>query len=423
VHEVRSLDEMADAMELFSAPRRVTAGTGIASIHDSGGERALFVDLAADEDVPLAEVSGATLARIGGVLDPGLEAANPLDAWGTGIDADRIFRESFAAFHDDDEVAAMAFVVDLTRQGEPYDEGYLQVALEVWRTTTKPFCVLSNLSATIDHDEVTLLRDAGIPVLEGATSGLRALKHLLDDAARRGRSRRAEVEAAPDDVREWWRVRLGTGEPIGEHEGLRLFADYGIPTVEVRVAATAEETIRAAEDLGYPVVLKTAAPEVHHKTDAAGVRLGLGGGQEVSMAYVEMAARLGPHVTIEKMAPPGVELALGIVHDATFGPLVLVAAGGVLVELLRDRRLGLPPLDEAAAMRMIDALRLRPVLDGARGSDPADVAALARAVSRLSVLAVELGDLIAELDANPVIVSPAGCLAVDALVVPRSADR
>jgi acyl-CoA synthetase (NDP forming) len=421
VHEVRSLDEMADAMELFSAPRRVIAGTGIASIHDSGGERALFVDLAADEDVPLAEVSGATLARIAGFLDPGLEAANPLDAWGTGIDADRIFRESFTAFHDDDEVAAMAFVVDLTRQGEPYDEGYLQVALDVWRTTTKPFCVLSNLSATIDHDEVALLRDAGIPVLEGTTSGLRALKHLLDDAARRGRSRRAEVEAAPDDVRGWWRVRLGTGEPIGEHEGLRLFADYGIPTVEVRVAATAEEAIRAAEDLGYPVVLKTAAPEVHHKTDAAGVRVGLGGGQEVSMAYVEMAARLGPHVTIEKMAPPGVEIALGMVHDATFGPLVLVAAGGVLVELLRDRRLGLPPLDEAAAMRMIDALRLRPVLDGARGSVPADVAALARAVSRLSVLAVELGDLIAELDANPVIVSPAGCLAVDALVVPSSA--
>jgi hypothetical protein len=134
-----------------------------------------------------------------------------------------------------------------------------------------------------------------------------------------------------------------------------------------------------------------------------------------------MAARLGPHVTIEKMAPPGVEIALGMVHDATFGPLVLVAAGGVLVELLRDRRLALPPIDEAAAMRMIDALRLRPVLDGARGSVPADVAALARAVSRLSVLAVELGDLIAELDANPVIVSPAGCLAVDALVVPSSA--
>jgi acetate---CoA ligase (ADP-forming) len=169
-------------------------------------------------------------------------------------------------------------------------------------------------------------------------------------------------------------------------------------------------------------VLKTAAPEVHHKTDAAGVRLGLAGGQEVSMAYVEMAARLGPHVTVSKMAPSGVEMALGIVHDPTFGPLVLVAAGGVLVELLHDRRLGLPPLDDAAALRLIDTLRIRPLLGGVRGSEAVHVASLAHAVSRLSMLAADLGDLIAELDANPVIVSPSGCLAVDALVVPRTAE-
>src|SRR5204862_307431 len=96
VHEVRSLDEMADAIELFSSPRRVHAGRGVASIHDSGGERALFVDLATEHEVPIASVSETTLGRIAATLDPGLEAANPLDAWGTGIDADRIFRKSFA---------------------------------------------------------------------------------------------------------------------------------------------------------------------------------------------------------------------------------------------------------------------------------------------------------------------------------------
>jgi acetate---CoA ligase (ADP-forming) len=418
VHEVRSLDEMADALELFSSPRRVTGGTGIASIHDSGGERALFVDLAAEHDVPLADVSEATLTRIADVLDPGLEAANPLDAWGTGIDADRIFRESFVAFHDDPDVAAMAFVVDLTRQGEPYDEGYLQIASDISASTTKPFCVLSNLSAAVDQDEAKMLRDAGIPVLEGTTPGLRALKHLLEDA----RARRAVVPPAPapDHVRDWWRVRLETGEPIGEQEGLRLLADYGIPTVEIRTAATAEEAIEAGNELGYPVVLKTAAPEVHHKTDAGGVRLGLGGGQELSVAYIDMAARLGPHVTVSKMAPTGVEIAIGLVHDPTFGSLVLVAAGGVFVELLADRRLGLPPLDDVAASRLIDGLRIRPVLDGVRGAAATNVAALAHAVSRLSVLAAELGDRIAELDANPVIVSPSGCVAVDALIVPRS---
>jgi hypothetical protein len=100
---------------------------------------------------------------------------------------------------------------------------------------------------------------------------------------------------------------------------------------------------------------------------------------------------------------------------------VLVAAGGLLVETLRDRRLGLPPLDDGAATRLIDRLQVRPVLDGVRGAAATDVAALAHAVSRLSILAAELGDLIAELDANPVIVHGDGCVAVDALVLPLAA--
>ena len=423
VHEVRSLDEMADAMELFSAPRRVSGGGGIASIHDSGGERALLVDLAADEAVPIAEVSAATIRRISDVLDPGLEAANPLDAWGTGIDADRIFRESFAAFHDDDAVVAMAFVVDLTRQGEPFDEGYLQIAKDVWDATTKPFCVLSNLSAAVDQDEVTMLREHGIPVLEGTTPGLRALKHLLDDGAARARSVAAEPSAIPEEVRDRWRIRLATGDPVGEREGLGLLSDYGIPAVAAREVASAQEVAAAADELGYPVALKTAAPDVQHKSEAGGVRLGLWDRGQLSTAYAEMAARLGPRVTVSKIAPPGVEVALGLVHDQTFGPLVIVAAGGILVETLRDRKLGLPPLDRGGAMRLIDGLGIRPVLDGVRGAPATDVAALADAVSRLSLLAGELGDLIAELDVNPVIVSPTGCLAVDALVVPRRVDH
>ena len=118
------------------------------------------------------------------------------------------------------------------------------------------------------------------------------------------------------------------------------------------------------------------------------------------------------------MAPKGVEVALGIVRDPTFGPLVLVAAGGVLVELMKDRQLALPPLDEYRARSLDRRLRSRPLLDGVRGAPAADVASLAFAISRLSVLASDLGDLIAALDVNPMIVSPGGCVAVDALVIP-----
>ena len=106
-------------------------------------------------------------------------AENPLDAWGTGIDADRIFREALVALHDDPDTAAVAFVVDLTRQGEPYDEGYLQVAPTSSASTTKPFCVLSNLASAVAPEEAAWLRDRGIPVLEGTASGLTALRMML----------------------------------------------------------------------------------------------------------------------------------------------------------------------------------------------------------------------------------------------------
>jgi hypothetical protein len=165
--------------------------------------------------------------------------------------------------------------------------------------------------------------------------------------------------------------------------------------------------------------VKTSAADVSHKSDVDGVRLGLGDGDAVAAAYRDVAGRLGPEVVVAAMAPPGVEMALGIVRDPQFGPLVLVAAGGVLVELLRDRRLAFPPLDEPAARRMIDALRARPLLDGLRGAPAADAGALASAVSRLSLVADDLGDLLVALDVNPVIVSASGCVAVDALVLPR----
>ena len=421
VHEVLTLDEMADAMELFSSPRRVRGtARGIASVHDSGGERALFVDVATDLGVPFAAITEQTRSAIEDTLDPGLDATNPLDAWGTGIDADRIFRESFLVMHEDPDAAALAFVVDLTRQGEPYDEGYLQVAKDVFAATTKPFCIVSNLASAVALEEAAYLRDAGIPVLEGTRSGLVALRALI---AQRDAGDRPPLEAptpVAEDVRDRWRQRLGEGSEVDELEGLRLLADYGIPVIPTREAGSVAVAVGAANELGWPVAIKTAAPGVQHKSDVGGVALGLADAEELRTAYEDIAARLGPRAVVAPMAPKGVEVALGIVRDPTFGPLVLVAAGGVLVELMKDRQLALPPLDEHRARSLIDRLRTRPLLDGVRGAPAADVASLAFAISRLSVLASDLGDLIAALDVNPMIVSPGGCVAVDALVIPVS---
>jgi acetate---CoA ligase (ADP-forming) len=146
------------------------------------------------------------------------------------------------------------------------------------------------------------------------------------------------------------------------------------------------------------------------------VTLGIRDEVVLAAVYREMYSRLGPSVTVQEMVKPGVEMALGVVHDPQFGPLVMVAAGGVLIETLGDRRLALPPLDQVRASKLIDRLDARALLDGVRGAPPADVNALARTLSRLSLLARDLGDLIGALDVNPVIVGPRGCVAVDALV-------
>src|SRR5581483_8921977 len=312
-----------------------------------------------------------------------------------------------------------AFCVDLTTEDSP-DMGYIAIASEVCSETDKPFAMLSNFAAGIDRNDAKRLEAAGIPVLEGTPTGLAAFRHLFEYRDYRALPSLGQTSPVPDEVRDRWRARLSRAEPLDELEGLRLLTDYGVPATPAEAAEGVDEAVAAAARLGYPVALKTAKRGIAHKSDVGGVRLGLGSSAELVEAYRDMAPRLGRRVTVAKMAPPGgVEVALGIARDPQFGPLVLVAAGGILVELLRDRRLALPPLDPARAMRLIDRLKVRPLLDGFRGAPPADVGALARAVVGLSWLAHDLGDLIDALDANPVVCYPEGCAAVDALVIRR----
>ncbi len=172
--------------------------------------------------------------------------------------------------------------------------------------------------------------------------------------------------------------------------------------------------------MGGPVALKTAEPSIRHKSDVGGVALGLDGDDAVAAAYDDMAERLGPRVLVSPMAPSGVELAFGMVNDPQFGPLVMVGAGGILVEVMSDAVFALPPFDTAEAHRLIDRLSIRKLLDGVRGKPAANIDAVAEALASFSVLAATLGDAIDEIDVNPIIAGPDGCRAVDALVVPAS---
>jgi hypothetical protein len=208
---------------------------------------------------------------------------------------------------------------------------------------------------------------------------------------------------------------------LDEAESLSLLADFGIAHPGFEIVQSVSEAEAAAQRLGLPVALKTAMAGIHHKSEVGGVCLGLTTAESVAHAYQDLAERLGSRVIVSRMAKSGVELALGLVHDSQFGPVIMVGAGGTLIDVLQDHRVALPPLDGARAMRMIERLRLRPLLAGHRGRPAANLDDLADAVARFSLIAANLGDLIAELDVNPLIAGAEGAMAVDALVLPRAA--
>jgi acetate---CoA ligase (ADP-forming) len=435
IHRVGDLAELADALELFAIGRRAarrsgrggqhgpSARTGIATVHDSGLERAHAADLAEDCGVPFAAIGPATKARLTGILDPGLIPANPLDVWGTGADTRGLFTNSLVALADDPSVDAVALAVDLVHELDG-DESYRLAVLDAAAQTTKPLVVLGNLSSAVDTDLATQLRQHGIPVLEGLRTGLLALRHLLNHAARSSASVVPDpaVPADPGGRRDRGAALLAAGITSGPPL-LALLAEYGITAAAAAEASDAPGVLAAAESIGYPVVLKTANPAIAHKSDVRGVILGIPGPAELARAYADLSARLGPQVMVCKNVPAGTELAIGIAPDPDLGPLIVVGAGGVLVELLADRAVALPPVDERTARRMLGELRVGKLLSGIRGAPAADLGAVARAVAGVSALAVDLGDRLLALDVNPLICGPEGAVAVDALAVPVEALR
>ena len=411
IHRVRDLCELADTLELFAAGRRAAVG-GLAAVTDSGGERALLIDLAGE--VALAAPNAATKAELASVLDRGLPVVNPLDAWGTGADSDNVFKRSLRALHDDPGTGALLFAVDLTAASS---ESYAAIAIATSEVTEKPFAVLSHYPGGIDRAAAARLRRAGVPLLEGTISGLAAVRHLFDHRDLRARPQLDPPAPVVADVRRAWQERLSSGDQLGEAEALSLLADWGLPVAHTLPAASEDEALAAAGELGWPVAVKTAAPGLGHKTEQGGVALGVTGDEALRQAYRKISGRLGPLVDVQRMVERGIEIALGVVEDADFGPLVVVAAGGTLVELLGDRQLALAPLDDWRARRLLQRLRCYPLLRGFRGSEPVDEDALVAAVVRLSALACDLAGSLGALDVNPLVVGPRGCVAVDALVV------
>jgi len=211
---------------------------------------------------------------------------------------------------------------------------------------------------------------------------------------------------------------------LTEVESKELLTQWGIPVIETKLAKSKKEAISLSKQMGFPVVLKVSSPDVVHKSDAGGVKLGLANAAQVGRAYTDIVSSIkGKYpraqiegVSVQKMAPPGVEVIVGMSKDAQFGPVLMFGLGGVLVEVLKDVSFRIVPLARRDASEMIKEIKGYPILQGYRGKEPANITALEELIVKVSEF-VEQNPQIKELDLNPVFAYKDKAVAVDARIV------
>ncbi|NLA26641.1 MAG: hypothetical protein GX878_04530 [Firmicutes bacterium] len=309
------------------------------------------------------------------------------------------------------------------------DADAAQKIIDVYYSVDKPLVVFTwptGQDFAVESREKMIA--AGVPVIEHVPSGLWAISELA------GWAKKAEnVASFPvyQPGAEYQRALKTIGHSqscsLTESRSKELLKAYGIPITRETLVHSAPEAAAAAQEIGYPVVLKIESPDILHKTEAGGVILDLKDGGSVEEAYTLImergrsynpAARL-EGVLVQEMLPPGLEIILGLKKDPIFGPTILFGLGGIYVELLKDVALRTAPLREEDAREMLEEIQGKALLDGVRGQPPRDRLALISIMMQLSRMAVELEDHIAELDINPLILYPEGegAVAADALVV------
>jgi acyl-CoA synthetase (NDP forming) len=386
-----------------------------------------MADVAERVGVDLPPLSGASIEALRRFMPDFATPRNPLDGTGAMYENPALFPDMIDVLLRDPEIDVLAvnFRAHVPPPGgwapsRPFSQA-LQAALRE-RRDTLVVAFSSFAGGDLDQEVVRTLADAGVPFLEGSETAMQALRHarehrrFLAPVADEPAPRPAAAPAVAPDAR---RV-------LGNAEAMALLREFGIPLAETAAAKDADEAVRAADRLGYPVALKIDSPDLAHKTDVGGVRLGCADAAAVRRAFDEMcaevrrrapAARLDG-VLVQRMIAGGTEMILGIKHDPAFGPAVVCGFGGVFVEVMRDVAVRVPPLDAAEARAMIADLRGAALLRGARGRPPADVAALADALVRLARLAEAQRERVRALDINPLVVldEGRGVVAVDWLI-------
>ena len=427
VARVFDIGEIFDVAELVGR-HKVPKGARLAVVTNAGGPGVMASDALIAAGGVLARLGEETMAKLNDSLPPMWSRRNPVDVLGDA--KSKLVAKAVGTVLQDPGADAVLIIITPQAMTNP-----TAIAKEVGplAAEAKKPILSAWLGGASMREGVQVLADAGVPTYTTPEQAVRAFMTLVSY------SRNLELQyETPRDIpvefpsdRAAVRARfapvLGRGAGTLAEDGSKaLLEAYGIPTTLPRRAATAEEAARLAAETGFPVVLKVLSPDISHKSDVGGVVLGLEDADAVRAAFDRMLRTVAANMpgaclegaTVQKMARTGdgVEIILGVKKDPTFGTVIMAGAGGTAAELLGDRALGFPPLNERLARLMLESLRTWPLLRGYRGRPAADVDALIGALIRLSYLAADLPE-VAELDVNPLLVGPGGVLALDARIV------
>jgi acetyl coenzyme A synthetase (ADP forming)-like protein len=423
VIRVDTLDELFD-MALLLGSQPLPGGRGVAIVGNSGGPGILATDACDGAGLEVPELTPATQADLREVVDPNGAVANPVDLVASATPA--VYEQALRLVLADDGVDAVIVICTPTFAAPPERVATLlpPLAADVDKPVVACFLAAPDLPPLVGAEAA----GAVVPAFASPEPAARALARAATYAEWRRRPPGAvpELDGFDADLGRSVAERFLHDSPDGgwlpaEQVG-QLLEAAGVPVLRTVGVRDAEEGERAADDLGYPVALKAAGPDVVHKSDVGGVQLNLASGAEVRSTYEAMAARLGPGMSgavVQQMAAPGVETIVGVVQDPLFGPLVMFGLGGVATELLGDRSFRVLPLTDLDAAELVRSLRASPLLFGYRGSPRVAVDGLEDVLQRVARLAGRIPE-VAELDLNPVIVSTSGAVTVDcrARVVP-----
>jgi len=426
VIRVRSLEDLIITSGVLAELTRdgVTAagplaGNRLGVVTPSGGASEIIADRAEDEGLALPPFAPATTAALKAMLPAFADVANPLDVTGYVVVDRTLLGRALEIVVTDPGLDVVLLLADPVRD-EPADPALPRAVLAAnagrIAVAPKPVVVVSNALTDVTPVGRRYLAEAGYPhVAGGIEHGLTA----IGAAVRWSRARAAAAEPTPPPAGPG-ALRRPEGTGIwAEDRAAAFLAGCGVPVVPSRPAGDEAAAVAAADELGYPVVVKAAG--LAHKSDTGGVRLGLGDAVAVRAAFgpVHAVAAGGP-VLIQPYRTGGIELICGIVRDPAWGLMLAVGLGGIWVEVLRDVALRPLPVSPDEVIGALEELRGRAVLHGARGAPPADLAAVAEVITRIATVAALLGDRLESLEVNPLLVRGDQAEALDALITWRS---